>query len=126
MCFNALVSNTDDHPRNHALIAHDRDWRLSPAYDLTPYPHVSMERRDLAMICGDAGRYANADNLLSQHARFLLDEPDARSILGTMAERVSANWYGFMRAAGVSEADCARISGAFLYPGFGHAVATGH
>ncbi len=36
MCFNALISNIDDHPRNHALIAKDKDWRLSPAYDLTP------------------------------------------------------------------------------------------
>ena len=29
MCFNALISNTDDHPRNHALIARDQDWILS-------------------------------------------------------------------------------------------------
>jgi serine/threonine-protein kinase HipA len=38
MCFNALISNTDDHPRNHAFIAFDRNWRLSPAYDLLPQP----------------------------------------------------------------------------------------
>jgi serine/threonine-protein kinase HipA len=56
MCFNALISNTEDHPRNHALMAMNVDWKLSPAYDLTPTPHVSEERRDLAMICGDAGR----------------------------------------------------------------------
>lgn len=30
MVFNALISNTDDHPRNHAAIARDKDWRLSP------------------------------------------------------------------------------------------------
>jgi serine/threonine-protein kinase HipA len=29
MCFNAVISNTDDRPRNHAVIARDRDWRLS-------------------------------------------------------------------------------------------------
>ena len=34
MCFNTLISNTDDHPRNHALIAKDQDWVLSPAHDL--------------------------------------------------------------------------------------------
>ena len=34
MCFNAAISNTDDHPRNHAVIARGRQWRLSPAYDL--------------------------------------------------------------------------------------------
>jgi serine/threonine-protein kinase HipA len=36
MCFNAIVSNLDDHPRNHAILAKDKDWHLSPAYDLTP------------------------------------------------------------------------------------------
>ena len=50
MCFNALISNTDDHPRNHALLAKTRDWRLSPAYDLTPSPLISIQKRDLAMI----------------------------------------------------------------------------
>src|SRR5216683_7818871 len=49
MCFNALISNTDDHPRNHALLAKGRDWKLSPAYDLTPTPLIALERRDLAM-----------------------------------------------------------------------------
>jgi serine/threonine-protein kinase HipA len=52
MCFNALISNIDDHPRNHAVIAKDKDWKLSPAYDLTPAPVIAQERRDLAMQCG--------------------------------------------------------------------------
>jgi serine/threonine protein kinase HipA of HipAB toxin-antitoxin module len=26
----ALISNIDDHPRNHAIIARDADWKLSP------------------------------------------------------------------------------------------------
>jgi serine/threonine-protein kinase HipA len=57
MGFNALISNIDDHPRNHAVIAPNHDWRLSPAYDLTPSSPVSVERRDLAMACGNLGRY---------------------------------------------------------------------
>jgi serine/threonine-protein kinase HipA len=118
MCFNALISNTDDHPRNHAIIAKRHDWKLSPAYDLTPTPHVSIERRDLAMICGDQGRRANATNLLSQAARFLLPEEVARSIGETMKDRVKRTWYETARSAGVSEKDCERIAGAFVYPGF--------
>ncbi len=70
MCFNGLISNTDDHPRNHAVIAIGKPWRLSPAYDLTPSPLISIERRDLAMTCGDQGRIININNLLSQAARF--------------------------------------------------------
>ena len=45
MVFNALISNTDDHPRNHALIATTDKWGLSPAYDLTPNPLTSLEKR---------------------------------------------------------------------------------
>ena len=51
ICFNAAVSNIDDHPRNHALLARSRSWQLSPAYDLTPSPVQAETRRDLAMAC---------------------------------------------------------------------------
>jgi serine/threonine-protein kinase HipA len=118
MCFNALISNTDDHPRNHAIIAKGRDWKLSPAYDLTPIPQVSLERRYLAMTCGDQGRFANSRNLLSQSARFLLPNDDAKAIVDTMKDRVKGTWYETARTAGVSEKDCERIAGAFAYPGF--------
>jgi len=118
MCFNALISNTDDHPRNHAIIAKGRDWKLSPAYDLMPVPQVSLERRDFAMICGDQGRFANARNLLSQSARFRAPDDDASAIVDATKDRVRGAWYETARTAGVSERDCERIAGAFAYPGF--------
>jgi serine/threonine-protein kinase HipA len=118
MCFNALISNTDDHPRNHAVIATDRDWRLSPAYDLTPSVPVSVERRDLALTVGDAGRYANAENILSQCARFLMKPEEARAVVDKMEKRVRSSWYKVARQAGVTEKDCTTISSAFAYPGF--------
>ena len=118
MCFNALISNIDDHPRNHALIAKEADWKLSPAYDLTPTVPVSTERRDLAMECGDAGRFANAGNLLSQSARFLLEPGEAAAIVDAMEAQVRGTWYATARAAGVSERDCEAIARAFAYPGF--------
>lgn len=118
MCFNALISNTDDHPRNHAVIALDTNWVLSPAYDLTPSMPISIERRDLALICGDQGRYANAENLLSQHRRFLIDRDNAQSTIRAMEQIIQHRWYDIARACGVSQRDCDRISSAFVYPGF--------
>jgi len=118
VCFNALISNIDDHPRNHAVIAKDKGWRLSPAYDLTPSTPISKERRDLALDCGDLGRYANAKNILSQHARFLLEKDDAGKIITDMKNQVEAAWYETVRACGVSEKDAETIRGAFVYPGF--------
>jgi serine/threonine-protein kinase HipA len=118
MCFNALISNTDDHPRNHAVIAMDKEWKLSPAYDLTPSTPVSIERRDLALGGGDMGRYAHADNLLSQSARFLVTADEAIAIIDTMEQTVRASWYDIARKEGVSEKDCEAIRGAFAYEGF--------
>ncbi len=34
--FNVLVSNTDDHLRNHGFLLLSGGWKLSPAYDLNP------------------------------------------------------------------------------------------
>ncbi len=116
--FNALISNTDDHPRNHAVVAMETDFRLAPAYDLTPFTPVSVERRDLAMSIGDAGRSPQAGNLLSQCARFLLTRDEATAIIDSMEAHVKARWYPVARVAGVSEADCGRIASAFVYPGF--------
>jgi serine/threonine-protein kinase HipA len=118
MTFNALISNTDDHPRNHAVIAPHLEWRLSPAYDLTPFPAVSSERRDLALTVGDFGRYANAANLLSRCARFLLNEEEAAKIIDDCEAQVRERWYAVARRERVTEADCAKISRAFVYEGF--------
>ena len=118
MVFNGLISNTDDHPRNHATIAKGKDWKLSPAYDLTPSMPISLERRDLAMTCGDIGRYAHAENMLSQCARFHLKPEEAAGIIERMEEQVRATWYETARREGVSEADCETIKTAFVYPGF--------
>jgi serine/threonine-protein kinase HipA len=118
ICFNALISNIDDHPRNQAVIAKDGDWKLSPAYDLSPSPVIAQERRDLAMDCGDMGRYANAKNILSQHARFLLGESEAERIIRDIRDQVASTWYNTVRACGVTEKDADTIRGAFVYPGF--------
>lgn len=118
MVFNALISNLDDHPRNHAVIAMHQDWKLSPAYDLTPTTAISLERRDLAMTCGNRGRYAHAENLLSECERFLLTRAEATHIMSEMEAIVGRRWYEVARREGVSEDDCRRISTAFVYDGF--------
>jgi serine/threonine-protein kinase HipA len=118
MVFNALITNTDDQPRNHAVIAPEHEWRLSPAYDLTPFPAVGDERRDLALTIGDYGHHANATNALSQCARFLLTREEATRIIDDLEENVRTRWYAVARCEGVSEQDCERIARAFAYPGF--------
>lgn len=118
MAFNALISNLDDHPRNHAVIAPGKTWRLSPAYDLTPSAPVSIERRDLAMVCGRLGRWANRENLLSECARFRYPRADAASVINEMVATLRSRWRPIFRREGVTERDCDRLAPAFVYPGF--------
>lgn len=118
MVFNALISNDDDHPRNHAIIAMNDDWKLSPAYDLTPSAPISITRRDLALQCGDQGRLASANNLITQCKRFLVEPERAAKLIDEMEQTVKARWHAIARAEGVTEQDCERISGAFAYAGF--------
>jgi serine/threonine-protein kinase HipA len=122
--FNALISNTDDHPRNHGLIAPGRDFELAPAYDLTPNPLTSLEHRDLALIAGRFNRYANRENLLSECARFKLTTTEATALIDRIKATVSARWHPVMRANGVSASECELLSRAFDYPGFELPAAT--
>ncbi len=117
MCLNAAISNLDDHPRNHAVVAHGREWRLSPAYDLAPVAAMSVVRRDLAMTCGPQGRWANRANLLGGAGRFLLDRAAAAAIFDRVAATVRSSWQATMREHGVSERDCDVIRHAVLYNG---------
>ena len=118
MVFNALISNTDDHPRNQAMVAPGKQFELSPAYDLTPNPLVSQEKRDLALTIGTFNRYANRTNLLSEHGRFRLAHETASAIIDHSQKVIATRWNAVLRARGVSEAECDLLAMAFNYPGF--------
>ena len=117
MVFNALITNIDDHPRNHAFVAVE-GWRLAPAYDLTPFPQISIERRDLAMICGAGGRAATNNNLLSECHRFMYKPDEAAALIADMADMVTKSWHKTAKQSGLSKQDCETIKPAFVYPGF--------
>jgi serine/threonine-protein kinase HipA len=118
MVLNALVSNLDDHPRNHALVAAGEKFRLSPAYDITPSRTQSIESRELAMIAGTRGRVATRINLLSQVPRFAMTADEANAVIDEMKAIVTAEWENELRRQGGSAVDADAIRHAFAYPGF--------
>ena len=113
MVFNAMVTNNDDHPRNHAMLRTPGGWRLSPAYDIVPVPLISQERRDLALEAGRHGRVASVYNLLSDCGGFGLSLKDAQLIIDKMAE-VVRGWRGWFLKHQVEERSVEHFSGAFL------------
>ena len=65
ICFNVLVGNDDDHPKNVAIIFKDGRWRLSPMYDVLPTTEGGPPTH-LAMGVGRYGKELSRRNLLSQ------------------------------------------------------------
>lgn len=88
MAFNAMVTNNDDHPRNHALLRTPGGWRLSPAYDIVPVPLAPREQRDLALNAGRYGHAASLYNLLSECAVFGLSREQAKARIEDMLQVV--------------------------------------
>jgi len=113
MAFNAMVTNNDDHPRNHALLHTRSGWRLSPAYDILPMPLVSQERRDLAMSAGRFGRAASRYNLLSECGVFGLTREDAGRLLDAM-QSIVGNWRTLFADRGVEPRSIEMLESAFL------------
>ena len=117
MVFNILVSNDDDHLRNHAfLYAPAGDgWRLSPLYDVVPKPQVAKERT-LHLSVGPHGRAARLDNALAGAGRFGLLPPAAARIIERVAAAVRP-WRKVFEALGVSALECDRVASAFRRAG---------
>lgn len=113
MVFNILVSNDDDHLRNHAFLqpVAREGWRLSPLYDVVPKAQVGLERR-LHLGVGPRGRSARLDHAMQGAARFgLMPAAAARIIEGIVA--ATREWRTVFEAEGVSDVDCDRIATAF-------------
>jgi serine/threonine-protein kinase HipA len=122
--FNALTSNMDDHPRNHAVICEDRGWRLSPAFDLSPSPSRSQDERLLAMDVGVLSnvepRWANRANLVSGAEHFGFTAAEADALVSVMKELVVAEWQEAILSVGQRPVVVEQLAHAFpeSYPGF--------
>lgn len=116
IAFNILVSNDDDHLRNHAFVwdAAGKGWRLSPLYDVVPRPQVATERF-LHLSVGPQGRLATLDNLLAAHGTFGLLKKNAASIIDRVAA-VTREWRMFFEEFGVPAAECDKVATAFRRP----------
>jgi len=111
--FNAMVTNNDDHPRNHALLRTTAGWRLSPAYDIVPAPLIAQERRDLAMEAGRYGRAASLYNLLSASEVFGLSREQAQAIVAQL-EQVVRSWRNIYARHRVVQRSIEHCAPAFL------------
>jgi serine/threonine-protein kinase HipA len=99
--FSILISNTDDHLRNHGFLrSSTAGWTLSPAFDLNPNPR----RREFATAIEQGhGRSAIA-NAIEVAGLFRLRPDEAHAVLAEVREvtsrwRRAATHYGLSAAA---------------------------
>lgn len=112
MVFNILVTNDDDHLRNHGFLFDGNGWRLSPLYDVVPKPQVGLERR-LVLGVGPSGRDATLENALAGAAGFDLGPDDAGAIVREMRSTVANRWEALFQEANLSLADRGRFATCF-------------
>ncbi len=110
--FNVLISNTDDHLRNHGFLYKGQEgWRLSPAYDLNPVP-VDIKPRVLATAIDTDDTTASVELALSVATYFELEETEARTIAVEVGLAVQG-WREEASRIGLTENQTKRMASAF-------------
>jgi serine/threonine-protein kinase HipA len=110
--FSVLISNTDDHLRNHGFLYEgNRGWRLSPAYDLNPVP-VQFRPRILSTLIDEQSGDASLELALSVAEYFRLSPAQARQTAKEVAKAVS-RWRREATILGISAAEIDLVVSAF-------------
>jgi serine/threonine-protein kinase HipA len=111
MVFTVLISNTDDHLRNHGFLHVRGDvWRLAPAFDLNPNPAPGA--KFLSTTIDVADDTASVALALSVADYFRLTAADARTVLDDVAAAVS-QWRKVAHRHGLGESEIVRMEPAF-------------
>ncbi|MEZ5934836.1 MAG: type II toxin-antitoxin system HipA family toxin [Alphaproteobacteria bacterium] len=110
--FTILVSNTDDHLKNHGFIYAGSDrWRLSPAFDINPSP---SRRRVLETGIIQGGSFdASLELALEACAFFDVSLVEAKQRAAQMAKTIAGCWEQGLRDEGASPDDVRTYRDAF-------------
>jgi serine/threonine-protein kinase HipA len=113
MVFNILVTNDDDHLRNHGLLRDVNGWTLSPLYDVVPRPTYATERF-LHLGIGAQGRLATLPNAMSWSSRFGLTHDRAYAAIDRVW-RVAREWKERFESYGVPPTLTQKVESAFRH-----------
>jgi serine/threonine-protein kinase HipA len=111
IAFSILITNTDDHLRNHGFL-HTASglWRLSPAFDINPTPGRARELK--TPLSEDAGADATIKKLMSLVTTFRIPLARAKEILGDVEAAVD-QWRDEGRKLGMTARDLDAFAEAF-------------
>jgi serine/threonine-protein kinase HipA len=111
IAFSILISNFDDHLRNHGFLRTSTSgWTLSPAFDLNPDPRPG--HRELRTAIDFSDHDARPELLMSVSGEFRLAPDAARAILAEVSA-ATATWSSIARALGAGNDEIADMRPAF-------------
>lgn len=114
IALSVLISNTDDHLRNHGFLqVRGESWRLAPAFDLNPDPAQGPKYLSTTIDFDDA--LASIDTLVSVAPYFRLDAIAATATLGEVV-RAAGRWREVARAHGLTTRELDLMEPAFEHP----------
>lgn len=108
LIFNILISNTDDHLRNHGFILTPEGWRLSPAFDLNP----SIDKEGLALNIDMDKNSLDIDLAKSVGAYFRMEEIEMDSVIEQVRSVVSG-WQKLAVEIGIPRGEQMVMTAAF-------------
>lgn len=112
--FTIMVSNTDDHLRNHGFVYERyKGWRLSPAYDINPTP-LEIAPHMLTTSIDFNDNAASLETAIRVAKEFRLKQEKALRIIQKVASSVQ-QWRLVASRFGLSKQECDRMSSAFVY-----------
>lgn len=120
MVFNILISNTDDHLRNHGYLREPGGWRIAPAYDLNPMP-VDVKPRHHALTLDETDDASSLDTAYSVIGYFGLTMDIAKAIAAEVGSAV-LSWRDAAAARGLSSSQIERMESAFEHDDLAKAV----
>ncbi len=109
--FNILISNTDDHLRNHGFLYEATGWRLSPAYDLNPVP-IDIKPRILTTTIDEVDGTASLE-IACEVARHFGVKADRAKVIAREVGAAVAGWREAAAAAGLTGKEVERMASAF-------------
>ena len=119
--FSVLISNTDDHLRNHGFLSDGQaGWHLSPAYDLNPVP-TDIKPRLLSTAIDIDDNTASLDLALQVATYFQLTDIEARQIAWEVGTAVS-DWRHTAALLGLTTSQIDRMTSAFEHADLKHSL----
>jgi serine/threonine-protein kinase HipA len=112
IAFSVLISNTDDHLRNHGFLhEYGESWCLSPAFDLNPNPDPGPKYLNTAI--DESDNTASVELVLDVADAFRLTAAQARDALTEIVGAVG-QWRAVAAGHGLSDIEVAGMEPAFV------------